>query len=184
MHTRCWPVIDARRYYNSTEVCRYRDRSGTLTRIKDKLRWSSIWQSYRCWSRLWQVWILCDKIFSCSSCPFLSRSSQLLGVAEKYSGLLDGMVLMSSAPDLSSSLTSFAASSISIASLNNKSRFGEHGPYLAISTSYSSSVYVLQVLWIPPILFLVISMTHNVPCFISPILTLVSKFGCRSGLKI
>ena len=55
-------------------------------------------------------------------------SSQLLGVAEKYSGLLDGMVLMSSAPDVPSLLTSFAASSIGIASLNNRNRFGEHGP--------------------------------------------------------
>ena len=64
-------------------------------------------------------------IHSFLSVPF---SSQLLGVAEKYSGLLDGMVLMSSAPDIPSLLTSFAASSIGIASLNNKNRFGEHGP--------------------------------------------------------
>jgi hypothetical protein len=52
-------------------------------------------------------------------------SSQLVGVAEKYSGLLDGMVLMSSAPDVPALLTSFAASSIGIASLNNNTRFGK-----------------------------------------------------------
>jgi hypothetical protein len=69
---------------------------------------------------------LCDKIFYLIH-SFL-RSSQLLGVAEKYSGLLDGMVLMSSAPDVPSLLTSFAASSIGIASLNNKNCFGEQGP--------------------------------------------------------
>ena len=32
---RCWPIVDARWYHNSTEICRYRDRSGALTRIKD-----------------------------------------------------------------------------------------------------------------------------------------------------
>jgi hypothetical protein len=47
-------------------------------------------------------------------------------VAEKYAGLLDGMVLMSSAPDVPALLTSFAASSIGIASLNNDTHFGKH----------------------------------------------------------
>ena len=78
--------------------------------------------------------------------PFISIpiSSQLLGVAEKYPGLLDGMVLMSSAPDVPALLTSFAASSIGIASLNNNTRFGEQRPSYPLSQGLI--VYVPQVL--------------------------------------
>ena len=175
---RCWLFVDARWHRNSTEICGCRDRSSTHTRIKNELGWPSVWQSCRCWSWLWKVYgFLFDKIvFIIHLSPFFSRSSQLLGVAEKYSGLLDGMVLMSSAPDIPSLLTSFAASSIGIASLNNKNRFGEHR-LKKLPQKYLNSprhVCFFQVHWIPPILFPVISMTHNDPCFISPILILVS----------
>jgi len=67
-------------------------------------------------------------------------SSQLLGVAEKYSGLLDGMVLMSSAPDIPALLTSLATSSISIASLKNNTRFGS----LNFSYLVSGDIYDAQ----------------------------------------
>lgn len=139
MH-RCWPFVNARWYHNSTEVGRYRDRRGTRARIKDQLGWPSVWQSCRCRSWLWQVWIPCDKICSRSSHASCSRSSQLLGVAEKYSGLLDGIVLMSSAPDIPALLTSFAASSIGIASLNNNTRFGKHD----LTQRLSYSAYMLS----------------------------------------
>ena len=45
---------------------------------------------------------------------------------------------MSSAPDIPALLTSFAASSIGIASLNNNTRFGEH--FLPNQTSFLFSV--------------------------------------------
>ncbi|KAF8803236.1 alpha/beta-hydrolase [Phlegmacium glaucopus] len=65
--------------------------------------------------------------------------SQILGVAEKYAGLLDGMVLMSSAPDVPALLTSFAASSLGIASLNNSTRFGSlNSSYLVSGDIYDA----------------------------------------------
>lgn len=67
MH-RCWPFVNARWHHNSTEICRYRDCRGTRARIKNRLGWPSVWQSCRHWSWLWQVWILCDKMFW----PFIS----------------------------------------------------------------------------------------------------------------
>ena len=68
---RCWPFVDARWHHSSAEVCRYRDRRSTRSRIKGQLGWPPVWQSCRCWSWLWQVWILCDMMFGCSSHPFL-----------------------------------------------------------------------------------------------------------------
>ena len=53
-------------------------------------------------------------------------------MAAKYPDLLDGMVFMSSAPDIRALLTSFAGSGMSIASLNNDTRFGKGFIYLIL----------------------------------------------------
>ena len=82
--------------------------------------------------------------FVCLVVCFSFCSSQLLGVADKYPGLLDGMVLMSSAPDVPALLTSFAASSLGIASLNNSTRFGKQGPW-GYNLTYRSSTFLIHI---------------------------------------